>query len=76
MSWVLNPDRVGRFHRLAGSEFKTARAMKLNERSAKKKKKKKKSNYVAEYLKASLFRIGGRVMLAMCREKLKVKRGT
>ena len=35
MSWVLNPDRVGRFHRLAGREFQTDGAIKLKESSPK-----------------------------------------
>ena len=31
LSWVLNSDRVGRFHRLAGSQFSPGGAMKLKE---------------------------------------------
>ena len=31
MSWVLNPDSVGKFCRLAGNKFQTDGVMKLNE---------------------------------------------
>ena len=31
LSWVLNPDTVGRFCRLAGSEFQSDGTTKLNE---------------------------------------------
>ena len=33
MSWALKSERVGRFCKLVGNEFKTAGAMKLKERS-------------------------------------------
>ena len=33
MSWALKSERVGRFRKLAGSEFQTVGAMKLKERS-------------------------------------------
>ena len=35
MIWVLNPDTVGTFRRLAGNAFQTDGATKLNERSSK-----------------------------------------
>ena len=31
MSWALKSERVGRFHKLAGSKFQTVGAMKLKE---------------------------------------------
>ena len=33
MNWALKSERVGRFHKLAGSEFKADGAKKLKERS-------------------------------------------
>ena len=35
LEYVFHPDRAGRFHRLAGSEFQTDGAIKLNRRSPK-----------------------------------------
>ena len=56
LSWVLYLARVGRFCRLAGSEFQTEGAVKVNKHSAKDFK------LCFKFSKASHLRIGGYVM--------------
>ena len=63
MSWVLNSNRVGRFLRLAGSDFQTYGAAKLNELSP--------NDFTLCFgcLKASGMRIAGCVKFDMHRAK-------
>ena len=69
LGWALNPGGMGRFRKLAGSEFQTDGAIKPKERSL------TEFRFRVGIFKAARSRVGGYMMSHMCRAKTKGKTG-